>query len=65
MITILNNCLRLVELGSELENLFGKSSLPHVLAENFKRLKHTYIVSIIQGLGKISERSMVYFDFLD
>lgn len=46
MITILNNCLRLIELGTELETLFGKAGLPHALAENFKKLRQTYIVSV-------------------
>lgn len=43
MITILNNCLRLIELGSELENQFWNPNQPNTLQENFRKLKSTYL----------------------
>lgn len=43
MITILNNCVRLVELGGELATWFGHSKMSPALKENFKKLETTYI----------------------
>lgn len=46
MITILNNCVRLVELGGELETRFGHPNFSPTLAENFRKLEKVYIVNI-------------------
>lgn len=43
MIVILNNCLQLVELGSQLEKQYSTSSSIHDLNETFGRLRATFI----------------------
>lgn len=44
MITILNNCVRLIELGGELEARFGHPNFSSTLSENFRKLEKVYTV---------------------
>lgn len=45
MITILNNCVRLIELGGELEARFGHPNFSPTLMENFRTLEKVYTVN--------------------
>lgn len=45
MIVIVNNCLQLVDLGSQLEKQYLISSSPHKLSDNFNNLRGAFFVS--------------------
>lgn len=47
MITILNNCVRLIELGGELEARFGHPNFSPTLSENFRKLEKVYTVNLV------------------
>uniref|UniRef100_A0A6P7H8G4 Exocyst complex component 3 n=1 Tax=Diabrotica virgifera virgifera TaxID=50390 RepID=A0A6P7H8G4_DIAVI len=62
MIVIVNNCLQLVELGSQLEKQYVKNNTSHDLARNFGLLKTTYIKLRNEAVQYLLEEPLVDLD---
>ncbi|CAG9828815.1 unnamed protein product [Diabrotica balteata] len=62
MIVIVNNCLQLVELGSQLEKQYVKNNTSHDLARNFGLLKTTYIKLRNEAVQYLLEEPFVDLD---
>ncbi|XP_056646544.1 exocyst complex component 3 isoform X1 [Diorhabda sublineata] len=62
MIVIVNNCLQLVELGSQLEKQYVKTNTSHELSRSFGLLKTTYIKLRNEAVQYLLEEPLVDLD---
>nr|XP_023016635.1 exocyst complex component 3 [Leptinotarsa decemlineata] len=62
MIVIVNNCLQLVDLGSQLEKQYISSSASHELSRNFGMLKTTYINLRSEAVQYLLEELLIDLD---
>ncbi|KAJ8914761.1 hypothetical protein NQ315_013264 [Exocentrus adspersus] len=62
MIVIINNCLQLVDLGSQLEKQYLISSSPHKLSENFNNLRGTFFKLRNEAVNYLLEELFVDLD---